>query len=135
MPSNILLYIAQEISQEDFQEKAIAIKAVDVSEVNETRFNLQRDSQNIWFSIDSYSIPELEEPALANIKAMIGGTPKTCINIEIRRVCDGERLAVELANYLLQHYTGVLLGVTRSVYYSRLDLAKMLLLEQEPNID
>ena len=76
MPSNILLYIAQEISQEDLQNKAIAIKAVDVSEVNETRFNLKRNSQNIWFSIDSYSISELEEPALANIKAMIGGTPK-----------------------------------------------------------
>jgi hypothetical protein len=134
MPSNILLYTAEKISSEEMIKKAINIKAENISQENETRFTLTRSTQTIWFFLDSITLSELEEPSLSKVVELIGGVPQTCINIEIRRTGNGERLAAELANYFLQYYSGVLLGVTRSSY-SRQDIGRMLITDSEPDFD
>ncbi len=134
MSSNILLYTAEKVSNEEMIEKAVAVSATDVSQQDEVRFTLTRSTQTIWFSLDNITLSELEEPSLSKVKKLIGGVPQTCINIEIRRTGNGERLAAELANYFLQYYSGILLGVTR-LPYSRQDIGRMLVINPEPNFD
>jgi hypothetical protein len=132
MSSNILLYTAEKVSGNDLSQKARNISAVDISEINETRFCLTRSEQVVWFSLD-LSI-KLDEDEILRVQKIIDYLPQSCINIEIRRLVNAERLAAELANYLLQYYQGIVFGIgSPPPIYSSQNIAKMLVMEQVPD--
>jgi hypothetical protein len=132
MSSNIMLYIAEKISSEDLVQKAQAIDAVNISEVNETRFCLTRAEQVVWFSLDLQA--KLDEDEILRIQEIVEYLPQTCINIEIRRIVNAERLAAELVNYFFQYYQGIVFGIgSPPPIYSNQDIAKMLLKESVPD--
>jgi hypothetical protein len=132
MPKNVAFMTAEQILPESFLEMARIIGANDVSEKpGENRIHLGRDNQNIWAYFDPDEIGYLEAPVLKRIEELIHNAPKTCVNIEISREGNSDRLAIEFANYLLHKFSGIVYDFKGRVYSSA-EVAKMIICESEP---
>jgi hypothetical protein len=132
VPKNVAFMTSEQILPESFLEMAKIIGGVDVSEkLDENRIHLGRENQNIWAYFDPDEIRYLEAPVLKKIDSLIHDVPKTCINIEISREGNSDRLAIEFANYLLHKYSGIVYDFKGRVYSSA-EVAKMIICESEP---
>lgn len=97
----------------------------------EGNFYLGRKEQTIWAYLDNDELRFLEEPNRARINELLAGSPKDCINIAVSSTGNSERLAIEVVDYLLGEFTGVMYNFNDRVY-SPTDIAKIVRDEPEP---
>jgi hypothetical protein len=114
------------------------IKNIDNIEISGTpeqpSFSLNRGEQNLWIYFDDSVIKNLQSDAIETIKKMeesLQASPETCISIEISRDGNSERLALELANYFVSEFSGIVYDLKGRIYSSS-ELAKMIFCEPEP---
>jgi hypothetical protein len=132
MPKNIAVITSEEVLSVSLIEISKKLRGTDISEEpDKTRIHLGRNEQNIWSYFSPDEIGYLELVTLEKIKSITQQNPKTCINIEISREGNSDRLAIEFANYLLTQFTGVVYDFKDTVYSSA-EIAKMIICELEP---
>ncbi len=132
MSRNIYILTSDDISPELLLK---VLQDTGLESVAETstkgNFYLGRGEQTIWAYLDNDELRLLEEPIRKKIGELLHGSPKDCINIAISSSDNSERLAIEVANYLLQNFTGVLYNFNNKVY-SPIEVARIIMCEPEP---
>ncbi len=132
MPKNIAVITSEEVSPASLVEISEKLGGTNLSkESDKIRIHLGRHNQNVWSYFSPDEIGYLELATLNKIELITKQNPKTCINIEISREGNSDRLAIEFANYLLTQFTGVVYDFKDTVY-SPAEIAKMIICELEP---
>ncbi len=132
MSRNIYVVTRNEISPTLFLK---ALKNNGLAVVGETsmegRFYLGRKEQSVWAYLDNDELQFLEDSMMRRIEELLDGSPKDCINIAVSSRNNSERLAIEIVDYLLGEFTGILYNFNNRVY-SPIDVARIVRDEPEP---